>query len=121
MTDRPPGGGLHGCFPQDRRGPRHAGRPRDGLFLNIGAAVSSRVDAERGHGLAVFSGGFTGTPNVGFGLSDTACDDRIGWRLTSAAADDPGFSSGLDLTRREATGGGETAKHGVMLRSSVRW
>lgn len=94
--------------------------PATGSFLDIGAIVSSRVDAERGYGTAVIGDRFPGTPNVGFALPNTGATTRIGWWLTSAAADDPGFSLGLDLTRREATGG-ETAKHGVMLRSAVRW
>ena len=55
-----------------------------GLAANDDAAPSSRLDGELGYGLAVFGGGFTGTPNVGFGLSDTAREVRMGWRLTPA-------------------------------------
>ena len=45
-----------------------------GLAANDDAAPSNRLDGELGYGLPVFGGGFTGTPNVGFGLSDTARD-----------------------------------------------
>ena len=43
-----------------------------------------QVRVLRGYGIALFGGGFTGTPNLGFGLSDTGRDYRLGWRLTSA-------------------------------------
>ena len=67
----------------------------------------------------MFGGGFTGTPNVGFGLSETARDWRLGWRLTPAASGDTGFEVSLDATRREAAN--DDAEHGVMLRSRLRW
>ena len=92
-----------------------------GLTTNGDAAPSSRLDTELGYGLPVFGGGFTGTPNVGLGLSgDGARDLRLGWRLTPAsAAGATGFELSVDATRREA--GGEDAEHGVMLRSRMRW
>ena len=84
------------------------------------ATASSRLDTEFGYGLAVFGGGFTGTPNVGFGLSDGGARDyRLGWRLTPAASGDTGFEVSLDAMRRET--GGDDAEHGVMVRSRIRW
>ena len=85
------------------------------------AAPSRRLDAELGYGMALFGGGFTGTPNLGFGLSDTAREVRMGWRLTSNVRGDPGFEVNLDAIRREAANADEPAEHGVMLRSLVRW
>ena len=73
------------------------------------------------YGLAAFGGHFTGTPNVGFGLSDAARDYRIGWRLTSAVRGVSGFELNLDATRREAANGGEPPEHGVMLRGALRF
>ena len=91
------------------------------LAANDDAPASSRLDTELGYGLPVFGGGFTGTPNVGLGLSDTARDLRLGWRLTPAAAGgDTGFALSVDATRREAAEDGDT-EHGVMLRSRLRW
>ena len=91
-----------------------------GLTANGEAVPSSRLDTELGYGLPVFGGGFTGTPNVGLGLSDGARDYRLGWRLTPAGAlGATGFEVSLDATRREA--GGDGADHGVMLRSRLRW
>ena len=68
--------------------------------------------------MAVFGGGFTGTPNVGFGLSDASRGLRLGWRLTSGAG--PGLELNLDAVRRDPANGDE-AEHGVMLRGATRW
>ena len=90
------------------------------LAANDEAAASSRFDTELGYGLPVFGGGFTGTPNVGFGLSDGGLRDyRLGWRLIPAASGDTGLEVSLDATRREAEG--DDAEHGVMLRGLMRW
>ena len=87
---------------------------------NGGAEPTSRFDAEAGYGMALLGDRFTGTPNVGFGLSETAREYRMGWRLTSAVRGDPGFEVSLDATRREAVNDDE-AEHGVMLRSLIKW
>ena len=51
--------------------------------------------AEMGYGLAVGGDRFTGTPNVGFGMSDGGARDyRLGWRLTSAVEGDPARGPG---------------------------
>ena len=89
-----------------------------GLAANGEAVATSRLDAELGYGLPVFGGGFTGTPNVGFGLSEAARDLRLGWRLTSGAA--TGFELNLDAVRR-APANGDDAEHGVRLTSTLRW
>ena len=98
-----------------------------GLAANGGAEPSSRLDAELGYGMALFGDRFTGTPNVGFGMSETAREYRMGWRLSPAATGARGFEIGLDATRREAANdpgsgsGAGKAEHGVMLRSQLRW
>ena len=69
--------------------------------------------------MALFGGDFTGTPNVGFGMSETARDYRLGWRLAPAGAS--GFEVSLDATRREAANDNDDGERGVMLRSLVRW
>ena len=90
------------------------------LAANGDAPASSRLDTELGYGLPVFGGGFTGTPNVGLGLSDTAREVRLGWRLTPAAGGDTGFELSLDAMRRESAEDGD-AEHGVMLRARTSW
>ena len=84
-----------------------------------GTASAGRLEAELGYGIALFDGGFTGTPNLGVGFSETGRDYRVGWRLTSARRGDPGFQVDLDATRREAADA--DAEHGLMLRGTIRW
>ena len=85
-----------------------------------GFVASSRLEGELGYGLPVLGGGFTGTPNVGFGLSDGGARDwRIGWRLTPAGAG--GFEMNLDATRSEPANDADPPVHGVMLRGAMRW
>ena len=91
-----------------------------GLAANGEAEPSSRFDAEVGYGMALFGDRFTGTPNVGFGLSDTARTWRIGWRFTSAVPGSGGFELHLDAIREEPADDAAT-DHGVMLRSVARW
>ena len=87
-----------------------------------GFEASRGLAAEAGYGMALFGDRFTGTPNVGFGMSDGGARDwRLGWRLTSAVRGDPGFEVNLDAVRREAANGNEPPEHGVMLRSLIRW
>ena len=88
-----------------------------GLAANDDAPLSSRLDAEVGYGLPVFGGGFTGTPHVGFGLSDAERELRLGWRLTPEDGD--GFELSLDATRRD--GPGETPEHRIGLGITARW
>ena len=81
----------------------------------------SRLEGEIGYGLPMFGGAFTGTPNIGFGLSASGARDwRLGWRLTSAIAGDPGFEIGLDAARREPAND-DDPEHGAMLRATIRW
>ena len=81
----------------------------------------SRLEAELGYGLPAFGGSFTGTPNLGFALSDTAREWRLGWRLTPAAQRHAGFEVNLDATRRESAAGDAEPEHGVMLRGALHW
>ena len=82
-------------------------------------ASAGRLEAELGYGIAMFDGGFTGTPHLGVGLTETGRDYRLGWRLTSARRGDPGFEINLDATRSEAANA--DAEHGIALRGVIRW
>ena len=84
-----------------------------------GFKASSRLTGTLGYGLPAFGGGFTGTPNIGFGLSETGRDWRLGWRLTPARPGASGFEVTLDATRRESADA--DAEDGVALRSRFRW
>ena len=79
------------------------------------------LQGEMGYGMGLLGDRFTGTPNIGFGMSDGGARDyRIGWRLISTAPDDPGFEVNLDATRREAANDDAPA-HGMMLNVLIRW
>ena len=86
---------------------------------NTGTASAGRLEAELGYGIAMFGGGFTGTPYLGFGLTGGGRDYRLGWRLHSAERGDRGLALDLEATRREPAEG--NAEHGVMLLASIRW
>ena len=83
------------------------------------SAGSGRLEAELGYGIAMFGGGFTGTPYLGFALSDTSRDYRLGWRLKAAERGGRGLALDLQATRRERADGNR--EHGVMLVASIRW
>ena len=88
-----------------------------------GFRASGRLEGEIGYGLPAFGGGFTGTPNVGLGLSDNGAREyRIGWRLTPAAPGDSGFEATLDATRREpANDDGVAPEHALRLELKARF
>ena len=87
---------------------------------NGGATASAgRLEAELGYGIPAFGGALTATPHLGFTLSESGRDYRVGWRLTSARRGAPGFELGLEATRREAANA--DAEHEVMLRGTIRW
>ena len=86
-----------------------------------GFQASGQLEGEVGYGLPLFGDRFTGTPNVGLGLSDGGARDcRIGWRLTSVLAGDPGFEVSLEATRREPAND-EKPEHGVTANGSMPW
>ncbi len=75
---------------------------RDARGLAPGAEFEAgqSLQGEFGYGLSVFSDRFTGTPYVGFGLSDgDGLDFRLGWRLTSTRR-----GSSPPTMRRPSTG-----------------
>ena len=102
-------------------------RDARGLAPNAGGTFEpeSRLEGELGYGMGLLGDRFTGTPNLGFGLSGAGARDyRIGWRFTSVIRGDPGFEVNLDAMRREPAndaGSGAPAEHGVMLRGAIRW
>ena len=78
-----------------------------------------RLEAEIGYGLPAFGGGFTGTPYLGFGTSDTERKYRLGWRLTRPAGAGA-FAFTLEAIRRE-TANDDEPEHGIGFRATARW
>ena len=79
------------------------------------------LEARAGYGLPAFGGRFTGTPELGFGLSERGRDYSLGWRLTPAGRNAGSFELHLEAVRREAANGGSAPEHGVGLQVTMRW
>ena len=111
-----PGSGVDRLWSaQDARGLA----PTGGAF-----EPESRLEGELGYGMALFGDRFTGTPNLGFGLSGAGARDyRLGWRLGLARSGPGSFEVTLDATRSEPANdnGAGAAKHGIGLRLATRW
>ena len=91
---------------------------------NGGTASAGRLEAELGYGIAMFDGGFTGTPHLGFGLSDGGREYRIGWRHGLAESGTASFEFGLEATRTEPAndpGPGAALEHAVGFKLTARW
>ena len=73
------------------------------------------LEAKAGYGFPLFDGGWTGTPEVGFGRSGSMRETMLGWRL--AEARETGLVFGLDLegTRRETLAGGDAPEQRLEL------
>ena len=106
-----------------------AGTGSGSLTLDLDGGVSQHYDTDLSMMLAALGlrgellspekpGGFAGTPHVGLGLSDTAREVRLGWRLSPAGGAD--FELSLDAIRREPADGND-AEHGAMLSGCMRW
>ena len=74
-----------------------------------------RLEARLGYGFALFGGRFTGTPEIGLGLSDAHRDYSLGWRLAEARP--AGLAFGLDVEggRRERASGDGRPEHRLGL------
>ena len=91
----------------------------DGLAAN-GNSGNQRLEGKIGYGLAVFGDRFTGTPEIGFGLSDGGRDYSLGWRLTREGRDAGSFEFALEATRRESAND-NAPEHGIGFRFTARW
>ena len=92
----------------------------DGLAAN-GNGGNRRLEGRIGYGLAAFGDRFTGTPEIGFGLSDSGRDYSLGWRLTREGRDAGSFEFALEATRRESANDDTPPEHTVGLRLTARW
>ncbi len=79
-----------------------------------------RLEARLGYGLAAFGGGFTFTPEAGFGLSNAARQYSIGWRLARR----PGpvaAELAFEARRSESAGAAAAAVHEASARLTARF
>ena len=73
------------------------------------------LEAKLGYGVAVFGGRYTGTPELGLGLSQARREVALGWRLLEARS--AGLVFGLDVegARSESVHGDEEPRHRLGL------
>ena len=93
-------------------------------LTGLGASDSSdarRLELTAGYGIAMFGGRFTGTPELGVGLSDTGRDYRLGWRLGLGSSGATSFELGLEATRRESANDNADPEHTAGFRIGARW
>ena len=95
----------------------------EGLAANDdgGGLENRRLEAKLGYGFALFGGRYTGTPELGLGLSDAHRDYSLGWRMGLARSGRVSFELGLAATRREAANEDRAPEHGIGLRGTARW
>ena len=85
-----------------------------------GELWSRRFELKSGYGFSALGGGFTSTPEIGIGLSDTGRDYSLGWRLTRVAGD----SGSLELSfeaRRENANDNTGPEHTIGFRLTTRF
>ena len=94
------------------------------LAANDNGFESRRLELKLGYGLPAFGDRFTGTPELGFALSDTAREVRLGWRLGLVPGGASSFELGVEAVRTEPAndaGAGAAVEHGVMLKLDARF
>ena len=80
-----------------------------------------RLDARVGYGMALLDGQFTGTPELGLGLSEAGRDWLLGWRLGLAETKRVSFNLRLEGTRREPVNDDLAPEHWIGLTAIMRW
>ncbi|MDE2789698.1 MAG: autotransporter domain-containing protein [Paracoccaceae bacterium] len=83
--------------------------------------ASGRLDAQVSYGMPVFGGDFTGTPELGLGLSEAGRDWRLGWKLALAETKRFSFNFGLEGTRWEPSNDDAEVEHRFGLTMAMRW
>ena len=84
-----------------------------------------RLELRAGYGFAMFGGRFTGTPEIGFGLSESASgsarDYSLGWRLTRFGSGPGSLEFSLEARRRESANDDVPPEHGSGFRVTATW
>ena len=83
-----------------------------------GSELMPRWTAEAAWGLPAFSGLYTGSPHVGYGLAPNGREYTLGWRL-EPAPNGPDLSLGIKTTRRDSDHA--PAEHRFGLEIRTRW
>ena len=93
----------------------------EGLASNDNGDGRRRLEARFGYGFGMFGGQFTGTPEIGLGLSEAGRDYSLGWRLTRAGSGAGSLELSLEARRRESANDDTAPEHTVGFRLGARW
>ena len=80
-----------------------------------------RLGAKLGYGLAVFEGRYTGTPELGLGLSGARREVILGWRLSEPRNAGLVFGFAVEGARSESAGGDGEPEHRIGVKLTARW
>ena len=95
-------------------------RTLEGLAGTDNDLEGRHLELRVGYGVPALGGQFTATPELGLGLSESARNYNVGWRLGLATSAPVSMELKLEATRSEAAGD-EAPEHGVGLSLVARW
>ena len=90
------------------------------LAVDEDVEAKGRLEATVGYGMPVLGGRYTGTPELGLGLSQSGRDWRLGWRLGFAGSTRVDFGFGVEATRHEPSSNG-APENRIGLTATLRW
>ena len=94
----------------------------DGLAANDNGSGRRRsLEARFGYGVAMFGDRFTGTPEIGLGLSEAGRDYSLGWRLTRARSGAGSLELAVEARRRESANDDVPPEHGIGFKLTARF
>ena len=77
------------------------------------------LEAKLGYGVAVFGGRYTGTPELGLGLSQARREVTLGWRLAGARRDD--IELRFETSRLDAANDDREPEYRIGFKLTARW
>ena len=92
-----------------------------GLAANDNGDGRRRRKARFGYGFGMFGDRFTGTPEIGLGLSEAGRDYSLGWRLTRAGSGAGSLDLSVEARRRESANDDVPPEHGIGFTATARW
>ena len=93
----------------------------EGLAANENVDGRRRLEARFGYGFPMFGDRFTGTPEIGLGLSDAGRDYGLGWRLMQSGSGAGSLELLLEARRRESANDNTPPEHGIGFRLTARF
>ena len=92
-----------------------------GLAANDNGDGRRRREVKFSYGFGMFEGRFTGTPEIGLGLSEVGRDYSLGWRLIRAGSGAGSLDLSVEARRRESANDDVPPEHGIGFAATARW